>query len=171
MTDGPTGGADHVVGDVGLVLALPGLMVRSPTVSAPHLSVLTEGSVQQSQLSQLHLPQLVRTLRHLHSLLDDLLDLVDGLLHRLRIRGGYVGVQWLVLSWQRLPVLPSNLPFLHAPLPAYDDLGSGVLLHVLQGVPSWSDQQADKVDVRVVVLGDHHLVTDLHLGSPEQELP
>ena len=106
MTDGPTGGADHVVGDVGLVLALPGLMVRSPTVSAPHLSVLTEGSVQQSQLSQLHLPQLVRTLRHLHSLLDDLLDLVDGLLHRLRIRGGYVGVQCLVLSWQWLTLAP-----------------------------------------------------------------
>ena len=102
MAHGSTGGADHVVGHVSLVLTLPGLVVGSPAVGAPHLAVLAEGSVQQGQLSQLHLPQLVGALRHLHPLLDDLLDLVDGLLHRLRIRGSHVGVQRLVLSWQWL---------------------------------------------------------------------
>ena len=168
VTHGPTGGADHVVGHVGLVLTLPGLVVRSPAVSAAHLAVLTEGSVQQSQLSQLHLSQLVGTLGHLHPLLDDLLDLVDGLLHGLGVRGGHVGVQRLVLSWQGLSILPSHLPLLHAPLPADDDLGSGVFLHVLQGVPSRPDQQTHEVDVRVVVLGDHHLVAHLHLGGPEE---
>jgi hypothetical protein len=51
MTDSPTGGADHVVGDVRLVLTLPGLVIRSPAVGTPHLTVLAECAVQQRQLS------------------------------------------------------------------------------------------------------------------------
>jgi len=74
-------------------------------------------------------------------------------------------MQRLVFTWQRLTILPAHLPLLHTPLAADDDLGAGVLLHVLEGVSSGSNEQSNKVDVRMTVLGDHHLVTHLHHRS------
>ena len=88
------------------------------------------------------------------------------LFRSLGIRGSDVSMQRLVLSWQRLTVLASHLALLDTALASDDDLGSGVLLHVLQSVSSWSNQQAHKVDVRMIVLGNHHFVTHFDLRSP-----
>merc|ERR1719410_465520 len=164
VAGGAAAGAHHVVGHVRLVLALPRLVVRRAAVGALHHAVLAQCPVEQRELPQLHLAQLVGPLGHLHPLLDDLLDLVDGLLDALRVRGRDVCVQRLVLARQRLPVLPADLALLDAALAADDDLGAGVLLHVLESVTSRTDQKAHEVDVRMTVLRDHHLVANLDLG-------
>ena len=64
--------AHHVVRHIGLVLALPCLVIGGPAVGALGHPVLPQGAVQQGQLPQLHLPQLVAALRHLDALLDHL---------------------------------------------------------------------------------------------------
>ena len=45
-------------------------MVRGPAVGALGHPILPQGAVQQGELPQLHLPQLVAALGHLHPLLD-----------------------------------------------------------------------------------------------------
>ena len=72
VTDAPAGPTHHVVRHVGLVLALPCLVVCGPAVRTLGHPVLTQGPVQQSQLSQLHLPQLVAAFGNLNPLLDHL---------------------------------------------------------------------------------------------------
>lgn len=138
VTDAPAGPTHHVVRHVGLVLALPCLVVGGPAVRTLGHPVLTQGPVQQSQLSQLHLPQLVAAFGNLNPLLDHLPDPPDGLVDGVRIGGGDVGVQRLVLARQRLPVFPTNLSLFDTALAPDDDLRTGVLLHILQCVPSWS---------------------------------
>ena len=49
-------GADDAVGDVGLVLALPRLVVGGAAVGAPGALALAQGAVQQRQLAQLGPP-------------------------------------------------------------------------------------------------------------------
>ena len=78
----PASPAHHIVGHVGLVLALPRLVIGGPAVGALGHPVLPQGAVQQGQLPQLHLPQLVAALRHLDSLLDHLPEGSFGCLHR-----------------------------------------------------------------------------------------
>ena len=55
--------ADDAVGDVGLVLALPRLVVGGPAVGAARAVALAEGAVQQSQFAQLGAPAIGRTIR------------------------------------------------------------------------------------------------------------
>lgn len=55
----------------------PSLVVGGGAVGAAHGVVLPQRSVQLRQLSQLHAPQVVLTLWHLHALPDHLLDLLD----------------------------------------------------------------------------------------------
>ena len=62
--------AHHVVRHIGLVLALPCLVIGGPAVGALGHPVLPQGPIQQGQLPQLHLPQLVAALGHLDPLLD-----------------------------------------------------------------------------------------------------
>ena len=50
------GGADDAVGDVGLVLALPRLVVGGTAVGAPGPLALAQGAVEQRQLAQLGAP-------------------------------------------------------------------------------------------------------------------
>jgi len=152
----------HVVCHVGLVLALPRLVVRGPAVGALGHPVLPQGPVQQGKLPQLHLPQLVAALGNFNPLLDHLPDPPDGLVDGVSIRSSDISMQGLVFSWQRLPIFPSNLALFDATLAPDDDLRSSVLLHVLQSVPSWSNEQAYKVDVRMFLLGNHHLVRHFH---------
>jgi len=158
----PASPAHHVVGHVGLVLALPCLVVRGPAVGALGHPVLSQGPVQQGQLPQLHLPQLVASLRNFHPLLDHFPDPPDRLVDGVSIRGSDISMQGLVFSWQWLPVFSPNLSLFDATLAPNDDLCTSILLHVLQSVPSWSNEKSDKVDVRMFLLGDHHLVRHLH---------
>ena len=162
----PAAGAHHVVGHIGLVLALPRLVVSSATVGAADSPVLSQGTVEESQLSELHLAELVAALWDLHALLDDLLDLVDRLLDALGVRGRHIRVQWLVFSRQRLAIFPSNFSFFHAAFASDDDFRSSVFLHIFQSISSWSNQKTNKVDIWMVVLGYHHLVTHFYLRSP-----
>jgi len=160
----PARPAHHVVCHVGLVLALPCLVVRGPAVGALGHPVLPQGPVQQGKLPKLHLPQLVAALGDLDPLLDHLPDPPDGLVNGVRVRSSDISMQGLVFSWQRLPVLPSNLALFDAAFAPDDDLRSSVLLHVLQSVPSWSNEQPNKVDVGMFLLRNHHLVRHLHCG-------
>jgi len=162
VSHSPASPAHHVVGHVGLVLALPRLVVGGPAVGALGHPVLPQGAVQQGQLPQLHLPQLVAALRHLHALLDHLPDSPDCLVHGVCIRSGDVRVQGLVFPRKRLTVLPTNLALLNAALPSNDDLGPRLLLHVLQCVPSRTNEQTHKVDVWMFFLRDHYFVRHLH---------
>ena len=50
------GGAHDAVGDVGLVLALPRLVVGGPAVGAPGALALAQGAVEQRQFAQLGTP-------------------------------------------------------------------------------------------------------------------
>jgi len=158
VTHRPAAGADNIVGHILLVLTLPGLVVSCSTVCASHCSILSQSSVQQRQLSQLHLPQLIGSLGHLHSLLDNFLDLVDSFLDTLGIRGSNVGMERLVLTRQGLTIFPPDLALLDTALATNNDLSSGLFLHVLQSVSSGSNQQSHEVNVRVIVLRNHHLV-------------
>ena len=72
MAHAPARPAHHVVCHVGLVLALPCLVVRGPAVGALGHPVLPQGPVQQGKLPKLHLPQLVAALGDLDPLLDHL---------------------------------------------------------------------------------------------------
>lgn len=128
------GGAHDAVGDVGLVLALPRLVVGGPAVGAPGALALAQGAVEQRQFAQLGTPagrrngvkigafdrrklnpqyafspKVILSLRYVDSCRDHFLDLFYGLLHRVEVVGGDVRVQWLVLAGQGLPVLPRHL--------------------------------------------------------------
>ena len=70
MAHTPASPAHHVVRHVGLVLALPCLVVRGAAVGALGHPVLPQGPIQQGELPQLHLPQLVTALGNLDPLLD-----------------------------------------------------------------------------------------------------
>jgi len=72
--------ANDVVGHVGAVLALPRLVVLGPTVRASGCVSFSQSSVEKSQLPQLVPPQVILTLRHVHTLLDHLVDLYDSFL-------------------------------------------------------------------------------------------
>src|SRR4051812_9872571 len=67
------------------------------------------------------------------------------------------GVEWLMLA-RHGPIPPAQLPLFHTTLPADYDLRSGLLLKCLEGVAAWADEQADEVDLRVVILRDPHLL-------------
>lgn len=109
------------------------------------------------------------TLRHLNALLDHVLDAVHSLLHRFRIAGRDERVQWLVLAWQRLPVLATHLALLHRTLAADYDLRARVLLHRLQRVAARPNQQSNEVNVWVLLLWDQHLVTYADHGRSEED--
>ena len=56
--------------------------------------------------------------------------------------------------------LSNFLTFFDGSLSSNDDFGSGVFLHGLEGVTARTDQQTDKVDFWVFILGNHHFVVD-----------
>lgn len=163
MTHTTTSGAHYVVGDIGTVLALPTLVIVRSAVATSRSISLSESSVEQRQLSQLVPPQVVLALRHVHSLLDHLIDLGHGFLDGLRVHGSDVGMQWLVLARQRLAVLATDLALLDGAFAADDDLGTRLFLHRFESVASWPNEEADKVDLRVVILRNHHFVVHLDL--------
>ena len=66
-------GADDAVGDVGLVLALPRLVVGRPAVGAPGALALAQGAVEQGQFAQLGAP--ARGIFHLSIFEEGLLPL------------------------------------------------------------------------------------------------
>lgn len=154
-----TAGADDVVGDVGPVGALPRLVAWRPTVGAAGASqevVLTQGAVEQGQLAQLHAAQVVLALGHFHTLPDYLLDPVYGFAHILLARSCDESMQRFVFTRQWLAILATHFAFLDGALAPNDDLGSRFLFQGLERVAPWADQQADKVDVWVLLLRDHH---------------
>ena len=61
------GGAHDAVGDVGLVLALPRLVVGGPAVGAPGALALAQGAVEQRQFAQLGTPAGGMESKSLHS--------------------------------------------------------------------------------------------------------
>lgn len=155
------GGADDAVGDVGLVLALPRLVVGGTAVGAPGPLALAQGAVEQRQLAQLGAPQVILPLGNVDAVADHLLDLLHGLFHRVEVVGGDVRVQRLVLAGQGLPVFPRDLSLLDGSFPSDDDLGAGVPLHRFQRVAPRTDEKSDKVDFWVFILWNHHFVVDL----------
>lgn len=73
---GPSARRAHdAVGDVGLVGTQPGLVVGGGAVGTTHGVVLPQRAVELRQLPELHPPQVVLSLGHLHPLTDHLLNL------------------------------------------------------------------------------------------------
>lgn len=160
VTSSSTSGTYDVVRNVRFVRTEPSLVLVRATVRTPWSVRFTQRSVELGQFSQLHPPQIVVTLRNFDTLPDNVLDALDGLLHRFRIARRNERVQRFVLPGQRLTILPANLTLLHRSLAPDDDLRSGILLHGLQRVSTRSNQQPDKVDVRMFLLRNQHLVAD-----------
>jgi len=129
MSNPSAAGAHDGVGDIVLVLALPGLVVGGAAVGAPGRVSLAQGAVEQGELPQLVAAQVVLSLRDLHPLLDHLHDLLDSALHGRGVYGRHVRVKWFVLAREGLPVLPAHFPLLHATLAPDDDPGPSFLLH------------------------------------------
>lgn len=160
VTSSSASGTYDVVRNVRFVRTEPSLVLVRATVRTPWSVRFAQRSVELGQLSQLHPPQIVVTLRNLDTLPDNVLDTLHCLLHRFRIARRNKRVQRFVLPGQRLTILPANLTLLHRPLAPNDDLRSGILLHGLQRVSTRSNQQPDKVNVRMFLLRNQHLVAD-----------
>ncbi len=103
-------------------------------------------------------------LGNFNTLLDNVLDLVDGHLDGLRIGGCYVGVQRLILPGQRLTVLSANFSLFDGPFSANDDLRARVPFHGLERVASGPDEQTHEIDIRMLLLGNHNLIVDFNHG-------
>lgn len=99
-------------------------------------------------------------LGHFDTLTDDVFDFVHCLAHRLWIGGGNESMQWFILARQRLAILSAHFALLHRSLAANYDLGARILLHSLERVASRPDEQAHKIDVRVLLLWNQHFVAD-----------
>lgn len=69
-------------------------------------------------------------------------------------------MQRLIFPWQHLSVLSAYLPLLHRTFTPDHDLGAALLLNVLQCITTWPDQETNKVDFWVFILGDHNFVID-----------
>lgn len=160
VTSSSASGTYDVVRNVRFVRTEPSLVLVGAAVRTPWSVRFTQRSVELGQLSQLHPSQIVVTLRNLDTLPDNVLDTLDGLLHRFRIARRYESMQRFVLPGQRLTILPANLTLLNRALAPNDDLRSGILLHGLQRVSTRSNQQPDKVNVRMFLLRNQHLVAD-----------
>lgn len=151
---------NYIVRNVRLIRAKPGLVLIGTAIGTTGTVRFTQCSIQLSQFSKLHSPEIIVAFWYFDTLSDDILNAIDSLLDSLRIAGSDESMQRFILSRQWLTVLASNFSLLHGALATDDDLGSGVLLHGLQGVSTRPDQQADKVDVRMLFLGDEDLVAD-----------
>ena len=104
-------------------------MIHSSTVVTPRAIALSQRAVQQGQLPELVPPQIILAFGDVHCLLDNGLYLVNSLLHRLGVRGSHIGMQGLILSRKRLPILASNFSLLDRSFASDDDLGSCLGLH------------------------------------------
>lgn len=155
--------------NVRLVWTEPSLVFVGTAIGTTGTVGLPKSSVQLSQLSELHPTKIVVTFRNFDALPDDILDPIDGLLHRFRITSRDKSVQWFVLTWQRLAILTAHFAFLDGTLATDYDLGTGVLFHGLEGIATWSNQQTDKVDVRMLFLRDEHLVADTNHRRPVEQ--
>lgn len=163
MTNPSAACADNGVCDVVLVLALPGLVVRGSAVCAARSVSLPQCSIKEGQLSKLVAAEIVLTLRDLDSLLDNFHDLLHGALNGRRVDSSHIGMKWFILPRKRLSILPSDLSFFDAALsPDYDPCPC-FLLHGLERVSSRTNQQPYEIDIRMLVLRNHHLVRHLNL--------
>lgn len=166
MSSPATDRAQDIIRHIRLVRTQPALVLGRATIITPWRIRLPQRAIQLGQLPQLHPSQVVVALGHFDALRDHLLDLVHRLLHRLGRARRDERVQRLILAGQRLPIFAAHLALLHRPLATDYDLGARVLLHRLQRVAARSDQQAHKVDVRMLLLRNEHLVADTnHRGS------
>jgi len=98
-------------------------------------------------------------------LLNDLLDLVDSSLDSFRISGCNISMKRFIFTRQGLTIFSPNFSLFHTSFSSDDDLGSCVLFHVLEGIASGSNQQSNKVDVRMIILRNHNFITHFYLRS------
>lgn len=123
---------DDCVGDDGLCFLK--LLQFSKSVVFP------QGSIEQSEFTQLLFTQIILGVRHRDSFHDDLLYLVRGLLDVFCNARCDVGVQWFVLRRQRSSILVSHLTLLHGTLSTDDYCGASLLLDVPERVAARSNQ-------------------------------
>jgi len=153
----PTKRTDNSCSKIWLLRTLPRLVRVVATVCAARPISLPQSAIEQRKLPQLHAAQVILTFRHLHPLSDHLLDPLYSLVHAVQVIASHKGMQRLVLA-RHWPILAANLSFLDRPFASNYDLSTSVLLHRLESVPTWTNEQTYKVDVRIRLLRDHHFV-------------
>lgn len=159
-------GAHNGIGDNWFIWALPRLVICGAAGATLYI-VLTECAIELRQLTQLHATQIIVTLGHFNALPNDILNLVHSLAHRLRIGRCDEGMQRFILPRQRLTILATHFSLLDRTLAAYNNLGSGVLLHGLERITTWTNQETHKIDVRMLLLWYQHLIADPSNRRPE----
>jgi len=143
--------------EVWLLRTLPGLVCVVATVRTAGSIGLTQSSVQESKFPQLHPAKIILSFWNLNTLPDHFLDPLHRLLDTLQVVASHKGVQRLILAghWA---ILAPHLAFFDRAFATDYDLGASIFLHRLERVASGSNQQTHKVDVRIGLLRNHHLV-------------
>ena len=101
--------------------------------------VLPQGSVEQSELSELAPSQVVHGLGHFDALSDDVAHFLAGFGDDFDGGPGDVGVQGLVLAGQGLPVVAADFVLFDGALAADYDLGVRVLFEHFERVAAGTD--------------------------------
>lgn len=91
--------------------------------------------------------------------------LFHSLLHVFHGVGGDEGVQRLVFSRQHLAVFPAHLAFLHRTLAPDHDLGTALLLNVLQRVATGGQKNPKYESLDSLAATSNHVVNDNHLWT------
>lgn len=68
-------------------------------------------------------------------------------------------MQWFVLTGKWLAILASDFTFFYGALATYNNLGASLLLHCLQSIPSWTNEQTHEINIGMLFLRNKHFVT------------
>lgn len=145
-------GTEGGVGDAAWLSVLP--RTKDPVVVFPQCAI------ESRQLPQLHLSKVILIFRRLDALFQDVAYLLHSFLDILHGVGGDQGMQRLIFPWEHLSILPADLPLLHRTFSTDHDLSTALLFNVLQCITTWPNQQTNKVDFGVFILGNHNFVVD-----------